>query len=62
VTDLQYPIGRFSFAVNATDDQVRRAINEIAEAPAKLRAAIEGLISQLDPLLERQTVRVVSNN
>ena len=43
VTDLQYPIGRFSFHGTATDDQVQQAIGEIAEAPAKLRAAVEGL-------------------
>jgi uncharacterized damage-inducible protein DinB len=49
VTDLQYPIGRFRLEGPPTDDQVQQAISEIAEAPAKLRAAVEGLTQeQLD--------------
>lgn len=49
MTDLQYPIGRFKIADVPTDDQIGLAIGEIAEAPAKLRAAVEGLTSdQLD--------------
>jgi len=47
--DLQYPIGRFSLGGTPTDNQVRQAIDEIAQAPAKLRAAVEGLSpEQLD--------------
>lgn len=41
--DLRYPIGRFEPACTPTDEEVRRAIGEIAEAPTKLRAAVEGL-------------------
>ncbi|MEK6323642.1 MAG: YfiT family bacillithiol transferase [Acidobacteriota bacterium] len=49
MTDLQFPIGRFKLDGTPTDGQVRQAINEIAEAPAKLRAAVEGLTAeQLD--------------
>jgi uncharacterized damage-inducible protein DinB len=41
--DLRYPIGPFKIDETPTDQQVRTAIQEIAEAPAKLRAAVEGL-------------------
>ena len=44
--DLRYPIGRFKLESEPTDEEVRRAIDEIAEAPAKLRAAVEGLTQQ----------------
>ncbi|HEY3137553.1 MAG TPA: bacillithiol transferase BstA [Blastocatellia bacterium] len=47
--DLRYPIGPFKFECTPTDEDVQRAIDEIAEAPAKLRAAVEGLTpEQLD--------------
>ena len=49
MTELQYPIGRFEFDSVATQQRVLRAINEIDEAPAKLRAAVEDLTpEQLD--------------
>jgi uncharacterized damage-inducible protein DinB len=49
VTDLQYPIGRFKLEGAPTEQEIGRAIDEIAQAPAKLRAAVEGLSSeQLD--------------
>ena len=49
MTDLQYPIGRFKLNSAPTDEDIRRAIDEIAQAPAKLRAAVEGLSpEQLD--------------
>ena len=49
MSDLQYPIGRFKLEGAPTDDQVHQAISDIAEAPARLRAAVEGLTSeQLD--------------
>jgi len=49
VTDLQYPIGRFKLEGPPTQQEIGRAIDEIAQAPAKLRAAVEGLSSeQLD--------------
>jgi hypothetical protein len=41
--DLRYPIGSFKLEGAPTDEDVRRAIDEIAEAPARLRAAVEGL-------------------
>lgn len=49
MTDLQYPIGRFKLEGPPTQQEIGRAIDEIAQAPAKLRAAVEGLSSeQLD--------------
>jgi hypothetical protein len=44
--DLRYPIGSFKLDGSPTDEQIKQAINEIAEAPAKLRAAVEGLTSE----------------
>ena len=44
--DLRYPIGSFKLDGTPTDEQIKQAINEIAEAPAKLRAAVEGLTSE----------------
>ncbi len=41
--DLRYPIGPFRLDGTPTHEQVQRAIEEIAEAPATLRAAVEGL-------------------
>ena len=47
--DLRYPIGPFKFEGSLTDDRRLRAIEEIAEAPSKLRAAVKGLSdNQLD--------------
>jgi hypothetical protein len=46
VTDLRFPIGRFKLEGAPADDDVRQAINHIAEAPAKLRAAVDGLSGQ----------------
>ncbi|HJZ68810.1 MAG TPA: bacillithiol transferase BstA [Blastocatellia bacterium] len=47
--DLRYPIGSFKLEGTPTDEEVRRAIDHIAEAPAKLRAAVDGLSQeQLD--------------
>ena len=43
MSDLQYPIGRFKIEGASTDQEIKQAINEIAEAPAKMRAAVEGL-------------------
>jgi uncharacterized damage-inducible protein DinB len=49
LNDLKYPIGRFKLDGTPTDDQVRQATIEISGAPAKLRAAVEGLsLEQLD--------------
>lgn len=49
MTDLQFPIGRFKMDENITEDQRQRLIDDIAEAPARLRAAVSGLSpEQLD--------------
>jgi len=49
VSDLKSPIGPFKLDSAPTDEDIRRAIDEIAQAPAKLRAAVEGLSpEQLD--------------
>ncbi|HXI88501.1 MAG TPA: putative metal-dependent hydrolase [Blastocatellia bacterium] len=49
MTDLQYPIGRFKLEGPPTQQEIGRAIDEIAQAPANLRAAVEGLSpEQLD--------------
>ncbi|HWP43073.1 MAG TPA: bacillithiol transferase BstA [Blastocatellia bacterium] len=47
--DLRYPIGRFDFQKEVTEDDRLRFIDEIEAAPAHLRAAVEGLSQeQLD--------------
>ncbi|HEY1676067.1 MAG TPA: bacillithiol transferase BstA [Candidatus Sulfotelmatobacter sp.] len=49
MSDLSYPIGKFHFEGTLTDDQKAVLIGAIAEAPAKLRAAVKGLSeAQLD--------------
>ena len=49
MTDLRYPIGPFKLEGTPTDEEVRRAIYHIAEAPAELRDAVGGLSrEQLD--------------
>jgi hypothetical protein len=49
VADRRYPIGKFSFPKSTTPTQRELWIAEIAEAPAKLRAAVAGLTPpQLD--------------
>lgn len=47
--DLQYPIGRFEFPSEISSQDCARFIQEIAETPANLRAAVTGLSAeQLD--------------
>jgi DinB superfamily len=47
--DLQYPVGRFEFPREVSDQERERFIQEIAQTPANLRAAVAGLsIEQLD--------------
>jgi hypothetical protein len=47
--DLQYPIGPFQWPGEASAEQLRRFTDELAEAPARLRAAVSGLSdTQLD--------------
>src|SRR5262245_7800445 len=41
--DLRYPIGSFRFEGQITEDRRRQWIDQIEEAPARLRAAVEGL-------------------
>src|SRR5438067_4516351 len=44
-TDLRYPVGKFDWSGDSRE-QRQRAIREIAEMPAKLRAAVAGLNPQ----------------
>jgi hypothetical protein len=49
MADLRYPIGEFQYAGPATDEQRQKWIMEVAETPARLRGAIQGLSpEQLD--------------
>jgi hypothetical protein len=49
MTDLQYPIGRFSYEGENSPARRERFINDISELPAQLRAAVAGLTDeQLD--------------
>ena len=49
MTDLRYPIGKFHFDGPLTSQQKHAALDDIATAPANLRAAIKGLSeAQLD--------------
>ncbi len=47
--DLRYPVGKFRFPASVTAQDLTRFIEQIAEAPARLRTAVTGLAdSQLD--------------
>jgi hypothetical protein len=49
MTDLSYPIGKFHFDGPLTQDQKAKALDDIAQTPANLRAAVSGLSdAQLD--------------
>jgi uncharacterized damage-inducible protein DinB len=49
MTDLRYPIGKFTFDGSLTERQRNELIEEIEQAPAKLRAAVTALSQhQLD--------------
>jgi uncharacterized damage-inducible protein DinB len=49
MNDRRYPIGKFSYDGHLTEDQRRNFLDEIAQTPAKLRAAVKGLSEpQLD--------------
>ena len=49
MTDLRYPIGKFHFEGPLTESQKRASLDDIARAPANLRAAVKGLSDvQLD--------------
>lgn len=49
MTDLRYPIGKFHYDGPLTEDQKRAFVDDISQAPTKLRAAVKGLTeAQLD--------------
>jgi uncharacterized damage-inducible protein DinB len=49
VTDLRYPIGKFTYEGPLTEDRKRAFLDDIAKTPAKLRVAVKGLSqNQLD--------------
>ena len=49
MTDLRYPVGKLRMDGNITEAERRDLIESIAQAPARLRAAVEGLSpEQLD--------------
>jgi hypothetical protein len=46
MSDLRYPIGKFHFDGPPTEQQRKKFIDDISQAPANLRAALEGLSDQ----------------
>jgi hypothetical protein len=46
MTDPRYPIGKFHFDGPQIEEQKNKLIGEIAQAPANLRVAVEGLSQQ----------------
>jgi len=46
MTDLRYPIGKFTFDGTLTTDQKKQYLNDIQQTPAQLRAAVAGLSEQ----------------
>jgi hypothetical protein len=49
MTDPRFPIGRFDRSAPITEEQIPLLIEQIADAPAQVRAAVEGLTDeQLD--------------
>jgi|SRR5665213_8615 len=47
--DLRYPVGKFDFPTSVSADELALFVDQIAEAPARMRAAVSGLSeSQLD--------------
>jgi uncharacterized damage-inducible protein DinB len=49
MSDLRYPIGKFSYEGPLGEDDRRKLLNDIQQAPAKLRTAVSGLSpEQLD--------------
>jgi hypothetical protein len=46
MTDLRYPIGKFHFDGPSTKDQRHKLMDDIAAAPANLRAAVKSLSEQ----------------
>ena len=65
MTDLRYPIGKLKMEPQLTDEARREMIDQIEQAPARLRAAVEGLTpEQLDTPYrpEGWTVRQVAHH
>lgn len=49
MSDLRYPIGKFSFEGTLTEEQKAKFLDDIEETPARMRAAVAGLTEkQLD--------------
>lgn len=49
MTDLRFPVGKFTYAEPLHDEQKRKYVDDLARAPANLREAVEGLSDeQLD--------------
>lgn len=46
MSDLRYPIGKFTFKDSPTPEERVQLIQQIEQAPAKLRAAVSGLSQQ----------------
>ena len=46
MTDLRYPIGKFDYEGPPSEGQRKKLIDDIAHAPAALRAAVRGLSPQ----------------
>jgi uncharacterized damage-inducible protein DinB len=46
MTDLRYPIGKFTYNGSPSDDQKQKLLEDIAQAPANLRAAVKRLSDQ----------------
>jgi len=46
MTDLRYPIGKFKFEGPTTPEQREELLNQIEQAPNRLRAAVNGLSDQ----------------
>lgn len=46
MADLRYPVGKFKYEGPPSEDQKRKYLADIEQAPASLRAAIKGLSDQ----------------
>ncbi|MBZ5680613.1 MAG: putative metal-dependent hydrolase [Acidobacteriia bacterium] len=46
MSDLRYPVGKFSFEGPLREEDKQKFLNDIQQAPAKLRAAVAGLSPQ----------------
>src|ERR1700729_972899 len=46
MSDLRYPIGKFSFSEPLTEEQKEKFLGDISHTPANLRAAVSGLSEQ----------------